>query len=56
MASARYIESLFFQVKPTDWNVLVLPALTILAVALLAALPAVVHAVRIDPVKMLRAD
>jgi ABC-type antimicrobial peptide transport system permease subunit len=56
MASARYIESLFYQVKPTDLNVLVLPALTILAAALLAALPAVVHAVRIDPVKMLRAD
>jgi len=56
MASARYIESLFYQVKPTDWNVLMLPALTILVAALLAALPAVVHAVRIDPVKMLRAD
>jgi predicted permease len=56
MASARYIESLFYQVKPTDLNVLVLPALTILAAALLAALPAVIHAVRIDPVKMLRAD
>jgi len=56
MASAQYIESLFYQVKPTDWNVLVLPALTILTAALLAALPAVIHAVRIDPVKMLRAD
>ncbi len=56
MASARYIESLFYQVKPTDLNVLVLPALTILAAALLAALPAVIHAVRIDPVTMLRAD
>jgi predicted permease len=56
MASARYIESLFYQVKPTDWNMLVLPALTILAAALLAALPAVIHAVRIDPVQMLRAD
>jgi predicted permease len=56
MACVRYIESLFYQVKPTDLNVLLLPALTILAAALLAALPAVIHAVRIDPVKMLRAD
>jgi hypothetical protein len=30
--------------------------LTILAVALLAALPAVIRAVRIDPVAMLRAE
>jgi predicted permease len=56
LASARYIETLFYAVKPTDLNVLVLPALTIVAAALLAALPAVVHAVRIDPVQMLRAD
>jgi hypothetical protein len=33
-----------------------LPSLTILASALLAALPAVIHAVRIDPVTMLRAE
>ncbi len=35
---------------------LALPSFTILAVALLAALPAVVRATRIDPVAMLRAD
>ena len=35
---------------------LALPSCTILAVALLAALPAVFHAVRIDPVTMLRAE
>ncbi len=56
MASARYIETLFYGVKPTDFSVLVVPGLTILAAALLAALPAVIHAVRIDPVTMLRAD
>ena len=32
------------------------PSMTILAAALLAALPAVIHAVRIDPVTMLRAE
>jgi hypothetical protein len=35
---------------------LALPSFAILAAALLAALPAVFHAVRIDPVKMLRAE
>jgi ABC-type lipoprotein release transport system permease subunit len=35
---------------------LALPSLTILAVALLAAMPAVVRAVRIDPATTLRAE
>jgi len=56
MASVRYIESLFYQVKATDPLMLALPSLTILAAALLAALPAVIHAVRIDPMKMLRVE
>jgi predicted permease len=56
MASARYIESLLYQVKPTDTRMLALPALTILAAALVAALPAVIRAVRIDPANMLRTE
>jgi len=56
MASARYIEGLLYQVKPTAAGFLALPSITILAAALLAALPAVIHAVRIDPARMLRAD
>jgi hypothetical protein len=56
LASARYLESLLFQVKATDLRVLALPALTIAAAALLAALPAVIRAVGIDPVAMLRAE
>jgi len=56
LASVRYLEALFYQVKPTDLAVLVAPALTILGVALLAALPAVIRAVRIDPVTMLRCE
>jgi predicted permease len=56
MASARYLESLLYQVKATDFDVLALPSLTILAAALVAALPAVIRAVRIDPVTMLRAE
>jgi putative ABC transport system permease protein len=56
LASARYIESLFFEVKATDPAMLAIPSLTIVAAALLAALPAVMHAVRIDPVSMLRSE
>jgi len=56
MASVRYIESLLYQVKGTDVRMLVIPSMTLLAAALLAALPAVIRAVRIDPVAMLRAD
>jgi ABC-type antimicrobial peptide transport system permease subunit len=56
MASVRYIETLFYQVKATDVGMLALPSLAILGAALLAALPPVIRAVRIDPVKMLRSE
>jgi predicted permease len=56
MASVRYISALLYGVKATDPAMLALPSLTILAAALLAALPAVIRAVRIDPVAMLRAE
>ncbi len=56
IASIRFIETLLFEVKATDVGVLALPTVTILAVSLLAALPAVVRAVRIDPVTMLRSE
>ncbi len=53
---ARYIEALLYQVKAGDPGQLALPLLTILAAAMLAALPAVFHAVRIDPADMLRTE
>jgi predicted permease len=56
MISVRYIETLFFQVKPTDPGALALPSLTIVAAAMLAAVPAIMHALRTDVVKALRAD
>jgi ABC-type antimicrobial peptide transport system permease subunit len=56
ITSARYIESLLYQVKATDLDVLAFPSLIILATALLAAVPAVIRALRIDPVAMLRAE
>ena len=56
LVSSRYIEALFYQVKATDPLMLAAPALIVLAVALVAALPAAIHAVRIDPVTMLRSE
>ncbi len=56
LGSVRYIATLLFQVNPTGLALLVLPSLTILAAALLAAVPAVIRAIRIDPANMLRAD
>ena len=56
LTSARYIESLLYEVKPTDPIVLALPSLTILAATLLAALPAVIRAVSIDPAATLRSE
>ena len=55
-ASARYLQALLFHVKPTDLPAVALPSMAILAAALLAALPAVIRAVRIDPVQMLRSE
>jgi predicted permease len=54
--SVRYIESLLYQVKPTDPRMLAFPALTILVAALLTALAPVIRAVRIDPATTLRSE
>lgn len=56
MAAVRYIRSLLYQVTPTDPRAIAVPLLTIFTAALLAALPAVIHAVRVDPANVLRGD
>ena len=56
VASVRYLESLLYQVNAASLAMLAIPSLIILAVALLAALPAVIRALRIDPATMLRCD
>jgi len=43
-------------VKATDPSMLVTPALILFVVALLASVPAVIRAVRIDPASMLRVE
>jgi putative ABC transport system permease protein len=56
LALQRYIETLLYGVKASDPVMLAVPWVTILGVAFLAALPAVINAVRTDPVSMLRAE
>jgi predicted permease len=56
MASTRFIASLLYQVQPTDPAIWMLPALIILVTASFAALPAILRALRIDPVALLRAE
>ena len=56
LASVRYIESLLYQVKATDAGVLAVPFLTILLAVVIAAVPPVLRALRIDPVAMLRVE
>ena len=56
LASGRYVQALLYQVKSTDLVALTVPLVAILAAGLLAALPAVARAVRIDPVAIMRAE
>ncbi|HLK20253.1 MAG TPA: ADOP family duplicated permease [Bryobacteraceae bacterium] len=56
LASVRYVESLLFQVKGASLSGLAVPSVTILIVALIAALPSVARAVRIDPATILRSE
>ena len=52
----RFIDSLLFGVKATDPSILLWAALAIVAAAALAAFPAVLRALRIDPASLLRAE
>jgi predicted permease len=54
--AARYVASLFYQVKATDAEMIALPACAILLTALVAILPAVLRALRTDPTEILRAE
>ena len=55
-ASMRYVQTLLFGVKASDPSILLVPMAVLLGAALLAAVPAVMRAVRIDPAEMLRAE
>jgi predicted permease len=54
--AARYVESLFYQVKATDADMIALPTCAMLLSALVATLPAVLRALRTDPTEILRSE
>lgn len=56
MASVRYVQTLLFGVEGTDPTMLIAPSTVLIAAAMLAAIPAVLRAARIDPSIMLRAE
>jgi len=56
LIAERWIASLLFNVKGTDLIILLAPALALMAAALLAALPPVARAIRIDPAQTLRSE
>ncbi|MBV8845381.1 MAG: ABC transporter permease [Bryobacterales bacterium] len=53
---SRYIATLLYEVKATDVSSLAAPVLALIITAIVAALPPVVRAVRIDPAKVLRSE
>ncbi len=56
MMAVRYLEALFFGVKPMAMGSLAVPSVAIVGATLLAALPSVLRAVRTDLIKALRAE
>jgi ABC-type antimicrobial peptide transport system permease subunit len=56
LASARYIETLLYQVEASSVGVLAISSVTVVSVGLLAAMPALVRAVLIDPTRVLRCE
>ncbi|HUI56807.1 MAG TPA: ADOP family duplicated permease [Bryobacteraceae bacterium] len=56
LAVARYVQSLLYEVKPTDPQMIAVPWLLLLSTTLLATVPAAVRAIRTDPVASLRTE
>jgi predicted permease len=56
VSSSRYIEALFYDTTATDRLMLAWPPILMIAVAAVAALPSVLHALRVDPVRVLRTE
>jgi predicted permease len=54
--AARYVESLLYQVKATNADMIAAPTCALLLTALVATLPAVLRALRTNPTEILRAE
>jgi predicted permease len=56
LVSARYVQSLLFQVKTSDGWMLAVSSAVVLLVAVVATVPGILRALRIDPADILRAE
>jgi ABC-type antimicrobial peptide transport system permease subunit len=56
LACARFVESILYEVKPTNPGAVAAPLLALFAAALLAVLPPAIRAVHIDPAETLRSE
>jgi predicted lysophospholipase L1 biosynthesis ABC-type transport system permease subunit len=56
LLSVRYIQELFYHVRPTDFPILALPSVMLLAAASVAAVPVVLRAIHTDPASILRSE
>jgi ABC-type antimicrobial peptide transport system permease subunit len=56
LASARFIESLLFEVQASDLTMILTPLLALMGVAIVAALPPSIRILRIDPAETLRSE
>jgi ABC-type antimicrobial peptide transport system permease subunit len=56
VAASRVVESLLYGVRPTDWDAITVPALALLAAAVVAAAPPALRAARVDPARTLRSE
>ena len=54
--SQQYVVTLLYQVKPNEPRIMAIPIATLLAAAMLAAIPPVLRAMRIDPAALLRSE
>ena len=54
--SARYFGALLYAVRPTDVSMLLAPGLAMLVASILAALPPLIRAARINPIEILRTE
>jgi hypothetical protein len=55
-ATVHFLATLLYEVKSTDPGMTIIPILVTAGTAVVAALPAVISPVRIDPASMLRVD
>jgi len=56
MVLARFAGSILFEVKPADVRSIALPVVCLLLASVLAALPPLLGAARVDPTVALRAE